>query len=115
MVLTKKVFDIQIDYTRDPGYTKTPKVTVYVGKTDWSAKMFVDSLLSDDYKSDLKKDILHNCCEILFGVYIPKRNSKIQIGDNAGMLISGELQYTNQIPGSSDQSSHNIVMVGRYF
>ena len=97
LILTKKVFDIPIAYTQDPGYTKTPKVTVYVDTTSWSAKMFVDSLLNSEYKSDQKKEVLQNC-EILFGDYTPKRNSKLQIGEIQGVMISGEQKYTKQIP-----------------
>ena len=97
LVLAKKVFDIPIAYMQDPGYTKTPKVTVYVDTTSWSTKMFVDSLLGPAYKSDQKKKVLQNC-EILYGDYTPKRNSKLQIGDIEGVMISGELKYTKQIP-----------------
>ncbi|PKK83283.1 MAG: hypothetical protein CVT49_09290 [candidate division Zixibacteria bacterium HGW-Zixibacteria-1] len=97
LILTKKVFDVPIVYTQDPGYTKTPKVTVYVDTTSWSAQLFVDSLLNDQFKSKQKKEILQNC-EILYGDYKPKRKSKYQFGDVPGVLISGELQYTKQIP-----------------
>ena len=108
MNLTKKVYDIPIAYTQDPGYTKTPKLTVYVDTTSWSAKLFVDSLLNDNFKSDQKKDILH-LCEILFGDFKPKRNSKYQFGDIQGVLITGELQYTKQIPSTSGGSSPDII------
>ncbi|MEW5924250.1 MAG: hypothetical protein AB1746_09705 [Candidatus Zixiibacteriota bacterium] len=97
LILTKKVFNIPIAYTQDPGYTKTPKVTVFVDTTSWSTQMFVDSLLNDQYKSKQKKEILQNC-EILFGDFQIKRKSNFQFGDAAGTLISGEMKYTKQIP-----------------
>ena len=108
MNLTKKVFDIPIEYAQDPGYTKTPKVTVYVDTTSWSVKMFVDSLLNDNFKSDQKRDILH-LCEILFGDFKPKRNSRYQFGDIQGILITGELRYTKQIPSATSNTSPDII------
>jgi len=113
LILTKDQYDIPIHFQHAPNYTKVPKVTVYVGDASMRLDWFVDSLLSDDYNSDQKKDML-NEFELLFGDYINTRRSKMTIGDVEGYLISGERRYTIQVQRAGSQADKADVVTDYY-
>jgi hypothetical protein len=93
LVLTKKQFDIPNDYRHAPSYTQVPKVIVYVDTSSMNPTMFIDSLVSDKYKSKQKNKMFEEF-KILYGDFIPKRKSKMSISDIEGMRISGERRYS---------------------
>jgi hypothetical protein len=103
LILTKKQYDIPTEYTHAPSYTQVPKVTVYADTSSMPLQMFVDSLLSDEYKSKQKNDILQEF-SLLFGDYIPKKTTKIKIGDVEGILNTGERQYSLQVQKAGYQA-----------
>nr|MBN2278033.1 hypothetical protein [candidate division Zixibacteria bacterium] len=109
LILTKDQYDIPIHFQHAPNYTQVPKVTVYAGPSMMNLDWFVDSLLSDVYKSDQKKDIL-NACEILYGNYISKRRSKISLGKIDGYLLAGERKYTIQVQRAGYESDKADVV-----
>jgi hypothetical protein len=93
LVLIKKQYDIPNEYRHAPTYTEIPKVTVYVDTTSMPAGIFLDSLLSDKYKSDQKNDMLQEF-KLLFGDVMAVRRSKMQIGDIEGVIMTGERRYS---------------------
>ena len=111
LILTKKKYDIPPAYTRVPNYTTTPKITVMVDTTSMPLDMFVDSLLSDDYKSDEKKDILTEF-PILYGDFQLRRRFKVPVGDGEGegIQITAQLQYTISIQGAGSNSDRGEIV-----
>ncbi len=109
LILTEKKYDIPPAYTRVPNYTTTPKVTVMVDTTSLPLDMFVDSLLSDDYKSDEKKKILSEF-PILYGDYQLRRRFKVPVGDGEGVQITLQLQYTISIQGAGSNSDRGEIV-----
>ena len=99
LVMTKKQYDVPIAFVDNPTFTKIPKISVFVDTINMPLNWFVDSLLAEDkiYNSKQKKNILQ-CCEILYGDYVPRQNTKMSIGDIEGLMISGEKKYTIEIP-----------------
>lgn len=94
--LTKRDYDIPLHFQNEWTYTTIPKITVYADTTSLGLRQFVDSLLSDKYKSSQKKAILAELL-ILYGDFELLKNSKKIIGDLTGLKISGEQQYTVKI------------------
>jgi len=109
LILTKKQYDIPTQFQYAPNYTKAPKVTVLVDTTSMKLDWFVDSLLNDKYGSKQKKKILQNL-EILYGDYVPKKNSKVSFGSTEGILISGERRYTIQVQRAGYESDKADVV-----
>lgn len=103
LVLSKKVYEIPIDYQSQPTYTKVPKITVFIDTTSMPVEWFVDSILSDKYKSDQKKKIMEEC-EILsiseryVEEFRKMKHSKMTIGDINGIILTGERRYRINIP-----------------
>ncbi len=103
LVLSKKVYEIPIDYQSQPTYTKIPKITVFVDTTSMPLEWFVDSLLSDKYKSDQKKMIMEECevlsiSEIYVEEFRKIKHSKMSTGDINGIILTGERRYRINIP-----------------
>jgi hypothetical protein len=93
LILVKKQFDIPNEYRHAPTYTQAPRVTVYVDTTSMPEQMFLDSLLSDQYKSDQKNEMLQDF-KLLFGDVTNIRRTKMKIGDIEGALMTGERRYS---------------------
>jgi len=93
LVLTKKQYDIPNEYRHAQSYTQVPKVIIYVDTSSMTPMMFVDSLISDKFKSKQKNKMLEEF-KILFGDFIQKKKSKMAIGDVSGMIVSGERRYS---------------------
>ncbi len=93
LVLTKKQYDIPNEYRHAPTYTQAPRVIVYVDTCSLPTPIFIDSLISDKFKSKQKNKMFEEF-KILFGDFILKKKSKVSIGDIEGIKISGETRYT---------------------
>lgn len=96
LILTKKQYDIPTQFQHAPSYTQVPRVTVYVDTTSMKLSWFIDSLLSDKYKSKQKSKMLQEF-QILFGDYRPRKRSKMSVGKVDGIRIAGERRYTIQV------------------
>ena len=57
LVLTKAKYEIPSDYKDAPDYTMIPRINVFADTTSLSVPAFIDSLLSDSFKSKQKKEI----------------------------------------------------------
>ena len=66
LYLSQKQFQVPTDYMNAKDYTKVPRIAILVEESELSAFALLDSLLSETYKSDLKKTILKEC-EMLQG------------------------------------------------
>ncbi|UCD16890.1 MAG: hypothetical protein JSV44_10590 [Candidatus Zixiibacteriota bacterium] len=113
LILTKKNYEIPTHFQHAPNYTTVPKVTVLVDTTSLSVKLFVDSLLSDNFKSKQKKSILAEF-PLLFGDFQLKKRAKMSIGDAEGVRISGQQQYTIQVQRSGSESNLGDVVTDFY-
>lgn len=109
LVLTKKQYDIPTHFQHAPSYTKVPKVIVYVDEIPMRLDWFVDSLLSDKYKSKKKKKMLEQF-EILYGDYMPKKRSKMSVDDIEGIRICGERRYTIQVQRAGSEADKADVV-----
>ena len=109
LILTQKKYDIPDKYTHAPNYTTVPKITVMVDTTSLALDMFVDSLLSNGFKSDQKKEIISEF-PILFGDYQIKKRFKITVGESEGIHVIAQLQYTIAVQGSGSASDKGEIV-----
>jgi hypothetical protein len=113
LVLTKEQYDIPTHFTHAPTYTKVPRVIVYIDTLPMRLDWFVDSLLTDEYKSDIKKDMIKEL-EILYGDYMPKRRTRMSVDSIPGVMISGERRYTVQVQRAGFESDKADVVTDFY-
>jgi hypothetical protein len=113
LILTQKKYDIPPAYTHAPNYTTVPKITVMVDTTSLSLDMFVDSLLSNAYKSDQKKAITSEF-PILFGDYQVRKRFKLPAGASEGIQVLAQLQYTISVQGSGSGSDRGEIVTDFY-
>jgi len=110
LIMLQKTYDIPPIYSEAPDYTMAPRVVLWAGETPWSAFAFVDSLLSETYKSKQKSDMLREF-EILESGYsegsgsredvVAKSRKTIKIGEDRAVLWTGQVKYMKQISTSN--------------
>jgi hypothetical protein len=113
MTLSKKSYDIPIQFQHAPNYTTIPKIMVYVDTTNLSTEQFIDSLLSNKFNSKQKNALL-NEFPVLYGDFILKRRIKIQVGDVVGGRISGQTKYTKEVQRQGSESDLADVVTDFY-
>lgn len=111
LMLIKKTFETPFRYSSAPDYTMNPKITMWVGETNYTPFQFIDSLLSDSYKSDSKKELLKEF-EILRDriseggntreKLIAKQKKPIKFGKGIKAVSwTGKLNYRREIANSA--------------
>jgi hypothetical protein len=104
--LTQLSYEVPPQYMEVESYTKVPRIVVYVDTTSMSGPALVDSLLSDSYKSDQKKEIYKEFEIINEGSVgggltreklIPRDRRPMDIAGEAGILWTGRVKYRNEI------------------
>ncbi len=109
LVLIKKQFDVPKQFQHAPSYTTVPKITVYVDTSSLTAEQFVDSLLSNKFKSKQKNNILSEF-KVLYGDFQLKKRSSIPLGDLTGVRISGQTPYTIELQRAGSESDKGDVV-----
>ncbi|SYZ73209.1 exported hypothetical protein [Candidatus Zixiibacteriota bacterium] len=113
MILIKKQYDVPIQFQNAPNFTTIPKVVLYIDTTSLTVDQFVDSLLSDQYKSKQKNEVLSQF-KSLYGNTLVKRRTKQSIGDITGVRIATQLRYTVEVPWAGSQSDRADVVTDFY-
>jgi len=113
LILTKDQYDIPIHFTHAPNYTQVPRITVYIDTLPMDLRMYVDSLLSDEYKSDQKNKIIEEF-DLLFGDYNPRSMTKVKVADAEGYFTMGERQYTMTVAKAGSEADRGDVVTEYY-
>ncbi len=113
VVLTKKEYEVPMAFQHAPNYTTVPKITVIADTSTMSLPVFVDSLLSDNYKTDQKKNILSET-KILFGDFQERSRTRQSIGGYEGIILGGRQQYTIQVQRQGSESDKADVVTDYY-
>jgi len=108
--LIQNSFEIPSYYIDAPDYTQIPRTVVFVDTTSMSARVFLDSLVAEDYRSDQKKEILKEF-DILnrqsagSGMtredVVSRKKKRLNVGDLKGMYWTGQVNYRNEVAESS--------------
>ena len=113
IVLTQVNYQVPPHYLDAPDYTRIPKIVVWVDTTSMGIFPFMDSLLSESYKSDQKKDILKEF-EILVDdtgrdpLQQRARRTKTIAGEK-GIYWTGRAQYTMDVQTSASSAGGKRV------
>ena len=113
LILTKKQYDTPIQFQQAANYTTAPRITVYVDTTSLTADQFVDSLLSDKYKSKQKNRLISEF-KILNGPFQLKKRSKMEAGEISGVRIAGQQRYTVEVQRSGSESDRGDLVTDFY-
>lgn len=101
LILTQKNFQVPVDYINAVDYTKEPRIVLWADTTSMAIGPFIDSLVSDSYKSDQKKEILKEF-EILFEPKLtPRGKKRLSIAGQKGFVWKARANYTNEVATSS--------------
>ncbi len=57
LILVQKNYQIPTIFMDAPDYTYIPRISVFVGESNYSPFQLLDSLINDDYSSEMKKEI----------------------------------------------------------
>ncbi len=118
IILTQKNYEIPPDYMDAPDYTQIPKLVVWVDTTSYSASAFIDSLVSEKYKSDQKKDIFRefdvlNPSSASSGTYrenlISKGKRTFSLADEKAIRWTGSVAYMKEVALSASSKSGKRV------
>jgi hypothetical protein len=109
IVLTQKNYEIPPDYIDAPDYTLIPRIVVYAGTTNMAPFPFLDSLLSDSYSSDDKKEMLKEF--EIFHDYsegrerlVPRSRKAITVDNHKAVFWEAQGKYTKEVSLSSSST-----------
>ncbi len=113
LILIQKKFGIPSDYKDASDYTYIPKMVVWADTSSMSAPTFMDSLLSNNFKSKQKKEIMAEFDILSQSDVIPKgRIMKTMSGETA-VVCDWEAKYAKDIATST--SSDAVIHVNRKY
>lgn len=113
LVMVKKEYEIPMQFQHAPNYTTIPKIMIIADTSSLDVRVFVDSILSDEFKTDQKKDIMAET-KILFGDFVQRQRTMMEIGGQEGVYLSGNQQYTIQVARQGSQSDKGDVVTDYY-
>lgn len=123
VTLTQKNYEVPPDYLDAPDYTQVPRLVIYADTSTMAPLPFLDSLLSDSYSSDQKKEMLKEF-EILHDYtdgrdeVVPRSRKPITVNDNKGVLWTAQGKYVKEVSLSSSSNAtdadYNKRVYGAY-
>jgi hypothetical protein len=123
LFLVQKNFEVPPDYQDAEHYTQVPRIVVWADTTTLGASAFIDSLVSDSYRSDQKKDIykefeLINEGSAGSGTYrealVPRGRKTIRVGDLKGFRWVGKCTYMKEVALSASDTGGGKRVRGAY-
>jgi len=118
LVLIQKNYQIPPDYLDAEDYTLVPRMTLFVGESNWSPFQYMDSLLSETYNSDQKKDIFKEF-EILNENAVsdggrreklePRGRTTMSVDEKKGVVWEGKVKYVKNVTTSSSSAGGKRV------
>ena len=109
ILLTKRTYDVPADYIDAPDYTQIPMLIVYVDTTTLGAYAFIDSLMSETFKSKQKDEIAKDFEILNERDIVPKKRSRFEVDGEAGLVWSAQAKYMKEIQSSMGSSSGTRV------
>jgi hypothetical protein len=101
IVLTQRKYDIPLDYINVPHYTAVPTLTLIVDSSSMNVYVLLDSLLNDDYKSDLKSEIKDEFEFLSEQEIIPRGRSRWEVGEESGVIWTAQANYMKEVQTSA--------------
>ena len=120
LAITQINYGVPPEYVETPDYTKIPRMVVYVVKTDLPPRVFLDSLASNSYDSDVKNELkkefeiisLTSSTGFTPEDLIIRQKKSLDIGDHEGAYLTGQVKYTNEVALSASSIGGKRVKGG---
>lgn len=105
LLLTQRNYDIPPSYINAPDYTQIPRIVLWTDTTSLSPFAFLDSLVSETWRTNQKKEMLQEF-EILSSIpasgtsreaAIPRGRKPVDIGGEQGVLWQAKSKYVKEI------------------
>jgi hypothetical protein len=100
IVTTQKQWQTPPRFQGVPGYTQVPRYVIWADTSSMGVFPFIDSLVSDSYKSEQKSDMLREFEFFLEGPVVPLGQSPFKMGDVEGLIWRGRVKYVHDIEGT---------------
>ncbi|MDH3891982.1 MAG: hypothetical protein OEV49_12950 [candidate division Zixibacteria bacterium] len=123
LTLVQKNYEVPPDYQDAPDYTQVPRIVVWADTTTLGAAAFIDSLVSNTFKSDQKKEVfkefdLLNEASAGSGTYrdpvVQKGRKTIKIDGAKGLRYSGRATYMKEVALSASSTGGGKRVRGAY-
>lgn len=123
LYLIQKNYEVPADYQDAEDYTQIPRIVVWVDTTTLGAAAFIDSLVSNTFKSDQKKEVfkefeLLNDASAGSGTYrdpvVQKGRKTIKIDGAKGLRYSGRATYMKEVALSASSTGSGKRVRGAY-
>ena len=123
LIMVQKNYEIPADYIDAPDYTQVPRIVVWVDTTTLGAAAFIDSLVSQTFKSKQKKEIfkefdLLNDASVGSGTYrdplVQKSRKTIKVDGSKGVRWSGRATYMKEVALSASSTGSGKRVRGAY-
>jgi len=105
LVLTQRNYAIPTKYKDAPDYTKIPRLVVYVDTTSTSAPVFIDSLVSQNFKSKQKSAMVGELEFLQEKDITPKGKARIELAGTTGFFWKGQSKYVKEIAESASATT----------
>ena len=112
VILTQSNYQLPEDYRTTPDYTAVPRLVVWVDTCTMGAFPLLDSLLSETYKSDQKKDMKKEFEFFSEPDITPRGRSRFTLGGEQGVAWEGESKYVKDVQSSAGASGGKRVYGG---
>lgn len=109
LTATQRDYGIPNEYQLLPDYTQIPRLVLYADKIDIGVMPFLDSLLSNDYRSDQKKKILSEFELLNERELIPRRRRVFKLGEDKAVRWDGQAKYMKTIQTSTSTAAGKRV------
>jgi hypothetical protein len=122
LVLVQKNYEIPPDYLDAPDYTMVPRLVLWIDTTSMSAFAFMDSLLSETYSSEQKKELLREFDILNDNIseggnsrekLVTRKKRALELGDNKALEWTGQMKYRKEV-AESDSSIGGKRVIGAY-
>ncbi|MEW5994735.1 MAG: hypothetical protein AB1744_10110 [Candidatus Zixiibacteriota bacterium] len=110
LVLTQKNYETPPKYMNASEYTKVPRIVIYADTCGMGAMQVLDSLLSETYSSDRKKDVLKEFESINPSLIeegteldptVTRARRPLEIGGEPAALWQGKAEYRKNVQTSA--------------
>ena len=122
IVLVQKNYEIPPDYLDAPDYTMVPRLVLWVDETKQSVFTFMDSLLSESYSSDQKKELLREFDILNDNIsekgnirekLITRKKKALEIAGSKALMWTGQMKYRKEVAESASSLGGKRV-IGAY-
>ena len=122
LVLVQKNYEIPPDYLDAPDYTMVPRLVLWVDTTSMSAFAFLDSLISENYSSDQRKELLREFDILNDNIseggnsrekLVTRKKKAFNIEDKKALLWTGQMKYRKEVAISASSIGGKRV-IGAY-